>query len=88
MTAWDFLKIISQKCSGFFSSEHPGQKVTTSELKRWLINKSVQINGQKPNWDDTVAFPVKDMVLFPKSKNRITTLASEGHPFVLVQRGA
>jgi hypothetical protein len=46
-----------------------GKKVgraSNSELKRWLQNKAVLIDGKAANWNDELSFPVKSMVLFPK----------------------
>jgi len=54
------------------SRERKG-KATNSELKRWLQNKAVQINGERPKFDDEVDFPIASMVLFPK-KNRVTLM--------------
>lgn len=85
MTALDLLIEISQKCYGFFSTEHPMKKASNSELRRWLQNKSVSINGAQPNWNDSVNFPITDMVLFPKSLARRTTLADGQSPFILVE---
>jgi len=71
MTYWDFLKELNTVCH-FMSRERKG-KATNSELKRWLQNKAVQINGERPKFDDEVDFPIASMVLFPK-KNRVTLM--------------
>lgn len=71
MTCWDFLKELNQVCH-FMSRERTG-KATNSEMKRWLQNNSVIINGVRPKFDDPVDFPVTQMVLFPK-KNRVTLM--------------
>lgn len=71
MTAWDFLKSIHSACQ-FMSRERTG-KASNSELKRWLQNKSVIINGKRPAFDDDIDFPITQMVLFPK-KNRVTLM--------------
>ena len=41
---------------------------------RWLKNRSVLINGVKPDWNDEVCFPVTELVFFPKSNRRVTML--------------
>ena len=69
MTYWDFLKEINKTCQ-FMSRERTG-KASNSEIKRWLQNKSIIVNGDRPNFDDEVIFPIESMVLFPK-KNRVT----------------
>lgn len=71
MTCWDFLKELNT-CCHFMSIERPG-KASNSELKRWLQNKAVEINGLRPKFDDEVDFPITQMVLFPK-KNRTTLM--------------
>lgn len=48
-----------------------GRKVGTasnSELKRWLQNKAVVINGEPLDWNEEMDFPVISVVLFPRSK--------------------
>jgi len=47
---------------------------SNSELKRWLINGSVIINGVKPKPSDNVAYPIKEFVFFPDSKHRVTLM--------------
>ena len=69
MTAWDFLKDLNTVCS-FMSREGAG-KATNLELKRWLQNKAILINGTRPNWDDVLSFPIESLVMFPK-KNKTT----------------
>lgn len=69
MTAWEFLRDLHTICH-FMSRERSG-KATNSELKRWLQNQSVIINGRRIKWNEEVDFPVKECILFPKRK-RIT----------------
>jgi hypothetical protein len=71
MSCWDFLKELNDVCH-FMSRERTG-KASNSELKRWLQNKAVEINGKRPSFDDEVDFPVTRMALFPK-KNRVTLM--------------
>jgi hypothetical protein len=66
MTAWDFLKELNKVCC--FMSRERGGKATNSELKRWLQNKSVSINGIRMEFDQEVGFPITEMFLFPKRK--------------------
>ena len=71
MTHWDFLKELHSVCH-FMSRERSG-RASNSELKRWLQNKAVEINGERPAFDDAVHFPITSMVLFPKT-NRVTLM--------------
>jgi hypothetical protein len=66
MTAWEFLIDLNEVCS-FQTRE--GKKVgraSNSELKRWLQNKAVIINGNATSWNDELSFPLTSVVLFPK----------------------
>jgi len=45
---------------------------SNSERRRWLQNKSVIINGTKPNWNDEISMPVTELVFFPKSDRKTT----------------
>lgn len=69
MTAWEYLLDLNEVCQ-FHSRERSG-KASNSELKRWLQNKAVIINGVRPNFNDTIEFPIEQLILFPK-KSRIT----------------
>ena len=71
MTAWEYLRELNEYCS-FMSRERTG-KATNSELKRWLQNQSVLLNGRRIKWNEQVDFPVYELVLFPK-KSRVTVL--------------
>lgn len=75
-TAWTFLIRLSQMHGGFHSKEgDKTSKVSNSELKRWLMNSAVMINGEHVKWDELIDFPVFSIVLFPKNeKQRITIL--------------
>ena len=56
-----------------FSKEKIGE-ASKSEIRRWLDQGSVQINGKSIKWDDNV-FPsdVTSFILFPKGK-RVTLI--------------
>ena len=56
-----------------------GQKTgrpSNSEIRRWLIKKSVLVNGITPSPDDEITFPVIELIFFPTS-NRKTTMIKE-----------
>ena len=52
-------------------SETP-KKASNSEVRRWLQNKAVLMNGVRPSLNDEVEFPVTELVFFPKGKRRTT----------------
>lgn len=57
-----------------YSSEKPCTLATNSEIRRWFNNKAIRINGEFPAWNDDVEFPINDLVFFPKSAKRKTTI--------------
>jgi len=64
------MKILSKSCGGFMSKERGG-KASTSEMKRWIGNRSVLFNGEHVEWDEVMDFNMDSLVLFPKG-NTIT----------------
>ena len=78
MQALEFLKWVRDcmKCCVLDSNKHAGVFTfpSNSELKRMLDNKAVLINGVRPLWNEDVSFPVKSLVFFPSSNDRITTI--------------
>ena len=50
------------------------RKASNSERRRWLQNKSVLINGEKPKPSDAVTFPIEQLIFFPKSRKRRCTM--------------
>jgi hypothetical protein len=77
MTAIDYLLRISKACGGFFSIEKSCAKATNSEIRRWFKNKAVIISGRTPSWDEEVIFPVGELILFPQSKTRRTSIVGD-----------
>lgn len=65
-TAWNFLKDLHEVCN-FQSRERTGH-ASSSELKRWIQNKALIINGEPVAFDEIIDFPVFSVVLFPKHK--------------------
>jgi len=70
MNAWELLMNLNKVCH-FMSRERSG-KASNSELKRWIKNQALVINGEKVKWDEIMDFPIFSVVLFPK--NRVTLL--------------
>ncbi len=54
------------------------REVSNAELKRWLNDKAVIINGETPAANDSISFPVEELVFFPAGKRK-TTLVKEEH---------
>jgi len=52
-------------------SETPTE-ASNSEVRRWLKNKAVQINGKRPGVCDEIVFPIFEFVFFPKGKRKTT----------------
>ena len=64
MTAWEWLRDLHTVCA--FQSRERGGVASVSELKRWLQNGAVVVNGEKVAWDENMDFPMGSVVLFPK----------------------
>ena len=71
MNGWGFLMTLNE--FGAFQSRERTGKASNSELKRWLQNGAVVVNGEKLLWNEEMDFPVNSVVLFPKG-NRVTLL--------------
>lgn len=72
MQAWKFLCSLPHLPMQFNGNQ--AVKASNSERRRWLQNRSVIINGVKPDWRDEISFPVTELVFFPKSNRRTTML--------------
>lgn len=57
-----------------YSAEKPCSLASNGELRRWMDNGSVLINGERVTWNEEIDFPVCSLVFFPKSEKRKTTL--------------
>ena len=56
------------------SIEKPCTHPSNSELRRWVDQKAVVINGKHVKSDDEVEFPVNSMVFFPNGKRKTTVI--------------
>lgn len=54
------------------SVERPSSVATNSEKKRWLLQRSVIINGITPKPEDEIELPLTSLVFFPNGKRRTT----------------
>lgn len=72
-TAIEVMTEINESCN-FMSVEKPCTKASKSEIKRWLDQNGVEVNFQSIKPNDEWPIVLKSLVLFPKSKNRRSTL--------------
>lgn len=74
VTAYEYLKKF--KDCGYLpmSIERPCTEASNSEIKRWLKNSAVIINGKKPKPDDEIEFPITELVYFSKGKSKTTVI--------------
>jgi hypothetical protein len=56
------------------TKENPATWPSKSEIRRWLDQGSVLINGKKPKTKDIVEMPVWQLVFFPKSDKKRATI--------------
>ena len=71
MTAFEFIKFLGVIP---MSIETPGTIPSNGELKRWFTQKSIIMNGARPTFNENVDFPVRELIFFPKSQGRKTTV--------------
>lgn len=73
MNALEFLKSITH-VPMFIRNEKP-IRASNGDRKRWLNDSAVLINGTRPKPQDTIEFPVTELVFFPKSEKLRVTMA-------------
>ncbi len=56
------------------SVEKPCTRPTRSEIRRWIAQKSVVINGVTVDTKSVVEYPITQLVFFPKGKRKTTVL--------------
>jgi len=73
-TVLDFL--ISLRPMLPYSSEHPGKPASNSEVRRWCNSGGmILLNGEPvTKADQPIQYPVTQLVFFPKSQKRRTTI--------------
>lgn len=71
-TAWGLLRRLHEVCSFQSREGKKAGKASSSELKRWIQNKALIINGETVTPDEIIDFPLISVVLFPK--NPVTLL--------------
>lgn len=69
------LRIHHFGAGGFWSVENPKKPASNSEIRRWMNNGAVHINGKEAKPDDWVDMDeLESLVLFPKSNKRRNTI--------------
>ena len=78
MTGIELVKDMSVQCGEFWSVERPGKdedghmtRASNGEMKRWLANGAVILNGEPLREKDEVTW-IGSLVLFPKGARRMT----------------
>ena len=56
------------------SIERPCTNPTNAEIKRWLDQGAVVINGIRPKAKDQINFPITSLVFFPKAPRKTTVI--------------
>jgi len=73
MTACEFLRWMRDEKRVPYSAEgQPHYPPSNSELRRWVTNGSVLVDGQTLTLDTQVEFPVREIVFFPAGRRRTT----------------
>lgn len=75
LTAYLLLLKLSRLHCGLWSTEKASQPASGSELRRWIVKSSLEINGHTdidPN--EVIDYPVVSVVIHPKSKKLRNTL--------------
>ena len=73
MTAYEYLVSVQQFLPASREVQSLGRPVSKGEIKRWLQNKAVLINGQRPDWKDEIQFPLFELIFWPNSPQNRTT---------------
>ena len=83
MTAFEYLKSLKY-LPGSTENKHYGRP-SNSEIRRWLLNGSVIIDGDKPKPDDIVYLPIWELIFFPNSKRKTTMIEFKLKPIVTLR---
>lgn len=73
ITAHQLLKELHEVCN-FQSREAPNKVASNSELRRWIVQRSVLFNNEPVEPNEEIDFPLFSVVLHPKSDKHRTTL--------------
>lgn len=76
-TAFEFIKwfgVLPLSIEKPPNKERAASPPSNSEIRRWLDQGSVQINGVAPKANDIITFPMTQLVFFPKSDKKRATV--------------
>lgn len=51
---------------------------SNSEIRRWLMSRSVVINGMTPLPEEEITFPITELTFFPSGRRRCTMVCEKG----------
>lgn len=75
LTAYSMLVQLATAHYQFWSTEKPCLPASKSEMRRWIKNGSLMINGYVDrDPDEPIDYPVLSIIIHPKSTKRRTTL--------------
>jgi hypothetical protein len=66
MNALEFLKSLHEVCHFQTREGKKTGRASNSELRRFIENKALVVNGEKVEWNEPMDFPMISVVLFPK----------------------
>lgn len=66
--------VVSMRPAVPMSTERPCEIASNSEIRRWLDQGSVVINGVRPQAKQLITFPVTQLVFFPNSRRKKCTV--------------
>lgn len=72
--AWEFIQRIKDAHALPMSTEEIGKEPSNAEIKRWFEKKSIVINGQRPTKDDSIEWPVTQLIFHPKGNKKCTVI--------------
>lgn len=72
MTILDFLKMLRDEWSCCPADDMGRGMASNAQLKRWLKQGAIRVNGKFPGPWDEVEFPIEDLVFFPGGKRKTT----------------
>lgn len=73
MTALEFIISLRPAVPMGFQGTKPIE-ASNGQIRRWLQDKAIIINGTKPGPQDEIQYPITQVVFFPKSPDRRATI--------------
>ncbi len=69
-TAYDYVRRLPRR---YLPRSPRNREASNSEIRRWLENHSIEINGECLGPNELITYPISSLVFFPKG-NRCTML--------------